>query len=661
MSRSIRLLVAAASVGALTLAVGVTPAVADPASDLRVAVVVGDQELFTDAEHQVSIEIYDASDDAAPMQTIDAGVMATADPFDPGFPVDLPEGDYKVRAIVEGGASGWLVDRLTSDDLMLEEFMHSGFRTPAGFTDATTVHFDAAGDSSLGQGLVAVHPQPNSLLGAVFDHEGDILDFDEDGMMEVFPVGGAAPIASAAATAEHRVMLLGGLAPGDYQVRLTGTRTVTPEVGELFEETVSQWWPMQEDRAFAKTVTVPAGGGHWVGITGNLAEPPAADEPGTLAVIEGTLAVDETVRLVPQLPNSWDDPVLDAWLIENDLQFGTVDWFADGEPIPGAHGAGLVIGPTLEGKQLSAEFDWYGIYGWYPQHDATLPTVAVGPSTLVPLDPAPDPTITGAAEVGQRLTATVGTWGPGAVVKDRQWLRGGVPIDGATANAYTLTADDVGANIAVQVVGSKAGYATTVRVSAELGPVTEGVLTPGTPRITGGNAPRVGTALTANPTTWRPVPVDFAYQWLRDGAPIDGATSAGYTPVPADLGALLSVEITGSKAGYASQVRSVAAAAVVVPGRLTGTKPVIVGTAQVGQELTADIGTWGPAGVKIGYRWLRAGSPIPDATGPNYTLTPADLNRVIRVEVTSSLAGYAANDGSPTLVRSSAGTPRVLP
>ena len=59
---------------------------------------------------------------------------------------------------------------------------------------------------------------------------------------------------------------------------------------------------------------------------------------------------------------------------------------------------------------------------------------------------------------------------------------------------------------------------------------------------------RVGAPLTASVAPWSPVAA-FTYQWRRDGDMIGGATKSTYTPDDADLGAELSVTVTGSAAG----------------------------------------------------------------------------------------------------------------
>jgi lysophospholipase L1-like esterase len=83
---------------------------------------------------------------------------------------------------------------------------------------------------------------------------------------------------------------------------------------------------------------------------------------------------------------------------------------------------------------------------------------------------APRPSIDGSPEVGHTLTATTGTWSPSAVL-GRRWLRDGVPVSGATSSSYDLGADDLGASISVEVVGTLPGYVTTKVVSAATGPV----------------------------------------------------------------------------------------------------------------------------------------------------------------------------------------------
>jgi hypothetical protein len=61
---------------------------------------------------------------------------------------------------------------------------------------------------------------------------------------------------------------------------------------------------------------------------------------------------------------------------------------------------------------------------------------------------------------------------------------------------------------------------------------------------------RVGGKLTVSAGTWSVKPASIAYQWLRDGKPIAGATHASYTVARADAGASLSVRLTASAPGH---------------------------------------------------------------------------------------------------------------
>ncbi|GAA1948000.1 S8 family serine peptidase [Microbacterium aquimaris] len=70
------------------------------------------------------------------------------------------------------------------------------------------------------------------------------------------------------------------------------------------------------------------------------------------------------------------------------------------------------------------------------------------------------------------------------------------------------------------------------------------------PEITG--TTKVGRTLEVTPGEWEPAEVDLAYQWQRDGAPIDGATSTTYTVTRDDVGTTLSVRVTATAAGNAN-------------------------------------------------------------------------------------------------------------
>ena len=63
--------------------------------------------------------------------------------------------------------------------------------------------------------------------------------------------------------------------------------------------------------------------------------------------------------------------------------------------------------------------------------------------------------------------------------------------------------------------------------------------------------PAVGKKLKASVASWEPVATS-SYEWYRDGAKIARATASTYVLVAKDKGALITVRVTGKRAGYAS-------------------------------------------------------------------------------------------------------------
>lgn len=163
----------------------------------------------------------------------------------------------------------------------------------------------------------------------------------------------------------------------------------------------------------------------------------------------------------------------------------------------------------------------------------------------------------------------------------------------------------------------------------------------GTPVLTAGT-PRVGRKLTLSGVTWSDPATVPSYQWRRGGTAISGATNPSYTPVYADLGKALSVEVTGTAGGLQSVpwVRSTAA---VLPGILTAPTTVrATGTPYVGRRLTAARGTWSPSGISFSYQWLRDGRRIAGATRSTFVIRRVDKGHRISVRITGRKAGYTA-------------------
>ena len=176
------------------------------------------------------------------------------------------------------------------------------------------------------------------------------------------------------------------------------------------------------------------------------------------------------------------------------------------------------------------------------------------------------------------------------------------------------------------------------------------------PTISG--TPTVAQTLTASDGTWSNNPTSFAYQWLRcnaggnNCANVANGTQKTYTLVGADAGNTMRVRVTatnadGSNSAQSAQTAPVAAATSSAAPKNTA-PPTISGTPKVGQQLTADPGSWSGNPTSFAYQWQRcdadvaACSNLVGATGKTYALPIADLGYRLRVVVTAHNAKGSA-------------------
>ncbi|KQM82112.1 hypothetical protein [Agromyces sp. Leaf222] len=298
-------------------------------------------------------------------------------------------------------------------------------------------------------------------------------------------------------------------------------------------------------------------------------------------------------------------------------------WSRNGEALVGAVGDSHVIAVD----DVDATFTVSATItkaGFAPVTVVSAATGAIGSATLT----AATPTIGGTAKVGQTLTAAAGAWSP-AIVPSFAWLRDGIEIPGATGTSYTLAAADLGKKLSVRATGSLAGYTTESCTSAATAAVIAGTLVTSTPVIAG--AVKVGSPLTVTPG-WTPGAA-YSYVWKRGTTVIAGATKSSYTPTSTDLGAKLTVTVTGTLAGYTGVTRSSAATVAVAVGTFTAPVPTISGTIAVGRTVTAVPGVWKPAAA-FTYQWKRNGAAITGATKSTYAITATDLKTALSVTVT---------------------------
>ena len=320
---------------------------------------------------------------------------------------------------------------------------------------------------------------------------------------------------------------------------------------------------------------------------------------------------------------------------------GAVAWWRAYVSPAGSAGHVAYVEQVISPDEIIVSQDsWGGDFSW-----ARITRTSKGwPSGFVhfndvPLTNTARPTITGTPRVGSVLTASPGTWNPGQVTVAYQWRADGAAIAGATSATLTLGRSLQDKRVSVKVTASKLGYPTTSTRSPATSAVQPGVLTNTVaPAVTG--EPRVDGTLTATGGEWNPAPDTITYQWLADGAPVDGATAPDLVLTPALVGKTLAVTATASKDGYDPVSVTSAATAPVAPGTLTvaGT-PAVDGVPRLGEELTLTRPDASPQATPA-VRWLRAGKPIRGATGTTYALTREDLGARISAIVRYTRPGY---------------------
>lgn len=182
-----------------------------------------------------------------------------------------------------------------------------------------------------------------------------------------------------------------------------------------------------------------------------------------------------------------------------------------------------------------------------PPVQATAPSITAAPAALT---------------VDDGATATFSVTAQGSGTLNYQWSRNGTPIAGATS--ATLTLADQGAQFSVAVsnaVGSVTSTAVTLTVKAVA--VTLDADLPAAIQA------EVGASRSFSITARGSQPL--AIQWLRDGVPIAGATSASYTMPKLQLGdegTRISVQVSNAAGTVLSQATRIGIAA--------GKAPVIV-------------------------------------------------------------------------------------
>ena len=392
---------------------------------------------------------------------------------------------------------------------------------------------------------------------------------------------------------------------------------------------------------------------------------PATGAPG----ITGTAQVGETLTAATS-------GIADADGLAN-VSYG-YQWIAnDGTSdtaISGATNSTYTLIAADEGKTIKVRVSFTDDAG----NDETLTSGATATVDAAPNSPATGaPTISGTAQVGETLTAATSgiadADGLANVAYGYQWIANDgtsdTAISGATNSTYTLVAADEGKTIKVRVSFTDAaghGETLTSAATASVAARSDQGSTPDTPDHPVGTAVFVGGV----DLEWNDVPGADSYdvqlfrngQWM--GLPGDGVEITFY-----GAGAIISELDPGSTHWFQVRARNAHGSSDWSNFRQVGSTnqsalgkrarpdnapasgaPVIDGTAQVGESLTADTtGIEDGNGldrVQFRLHWVSndgsADAEITGATGSSYTLVAADEGKTVKVRVSfTDRGGYA--------------------
>ncbi|MEU0267602.1 carboxypeptidase regulatory-like domain-containing protein [Nocardioides sp. NPDC006303] len=256
------------------------------------------------------------------------------------------------------------------------------------------------------------------------------------------------------------------------------------------------------------------------------------------------------------------------------------------------------------------------------------------------------PVVSGAALVGETLTATGGDWDVDGVSVSYQWQRDGEPIEGAVETTYAIGEADAGHVLSVLVTAEKTGYVSGSAASEATDVVSHGPLVNAQAPIVSGT-PQVGETLTAYPGVWNADGATFTFQWLRDGARIAGATEETYALGADDLNAKISVEVTAIKSTWEHGEAVSAPSGVVVEGVFPAVDaPVISGNVWITETVRAEFTA--PDGADVAYSWqirqkeTGQSTPVYEEVGTDRSLEllGAWKNSSLRLVVTLTKPGY---------------------
>jgi hypothetical protein len=275
------------------------------------------------------------------------------------------------------------------------------------------------------------------------------------------------------------------------------------------------------------------------------------------------------------------------------------------------------------------------------------------------------PTVSGALEDGQVLTAHNGTWqGAAPIDFSYQWeaCRGNCsPIPGATGPTYRIDTAEIGSHLEVLITATNSQGVSVARSKHTARVLAGPPVSTAPPAISG--TPAVGQILEATTGSWAGTPsFSYAYQWLScnilgECLEIAGATYATYTVPALDVTSTLEVVVTARNRSGEATATSPASAPVAAIVPVDEELPTITGLLTDGQLLSVLVGEWEGGPLTYSYQWLLCNAKgeecadSAEAAAATLSLVSGDVGKTVRVAVT------ATNSAGSTTALSEASSP----
>lgn len=257
----------------------------------------------------------------------------------------------------------------------------------------------------------------------------------------------------------------------------------------------------------------------------------------------GKLTIDGSPRVFENLTANADNLFDRDGIVQSTVSF---QWLNNGVAIEGATESDYRARISDVGDLINVRMTYTDVFGT----DETVLSETFQPIGVASQAAQGDVAITGTPRQGETLSVDVSDITDRNITDPRtatyQWQRDGVDIADANGFTYTLTQDDVGAQINVVYDFRDLGGDNENKVSALTVPI-ENVNDAPRATITLGGLLQVGSAVRADADLFDLDGIDLfvaqTYQWFRDGTAIAGETSQIYRVTTEDIQEELSVRV----------------------------------------------------------------------------------------------------------------------